>query len=214
MRPIYNDELYHFGILGMKWGHHKIKQIQKANKDYKTKINKIANSKTAHKADIAAAKAVNTGLHKRVGKELTSVILATLVADAFTGKTKEYKNMSSKDVIEKMISIGKKAATKIAIDEATARSVANKYNTKGNRVKGSNKELFTREQLVKTGVRAVNTTIMLAPLARLGLGIVAKSRDEQRRAAEEAFNRWGTRILTDKVSDYSHIVPNVRYTVR
>ena len=214
MRPIYNDELYHFGILGMKWGRHKIKQIQKANKDYKTKINKIANSKTAHKADIAAAKAVNTGLHKRVGKELTSAILATLVADAFTGKTKEYKNMSSKDVIEKMISIGKKAATKIAIDEATARSVANKYDTKGNRVKGSNKELVTREQIAKTGVRTVSTAMMFAPFVRYGLTVAMKQKNKEREAGESAVARWGGRILTDKVSDYSHIVPNVRYTVR
>ena len=58
MMPIYNDEHYHFGIPGVKWGRHKIQQVQKANKDYKTKINNIANSKTAHKADIEAAKAV------------------------------------------------------------------------------------------------------------------------------------------------------------
>ena len=49
MRPIYNDELYHFGVLGMKWGRHKIQEIKKANDNYKTKIDKIANSKNAHK---------------------------------------------------------------------------------------------------------------------------------------------------------------------
>ena len=207
---VYNDELYHFGIPGMKWGHNKIKQIKKANDEYKVKINKIANSKTAHKADVEAAKTVNMDLHKRIGKELTSAILATLVADAFTGKTKEYKNMSSKDVIEKMVSIGKRVATKIAMDEATARSVANKYDAKGKRVKGSNKELFTREQLVKSGVRAVNTAMMFAPFVRYGLTVAMKQKNKER----EAFNRWGSRILTDKVSDYSNIIPNVSYTVR
>ena len=31
MKPIYNDEIYHFGILGMKWGRHKT--IRNAKKD-------------------------------------------------------------------------------------------------------------------------------------------------------------------------------------
>ena len=31
MKPIYSDELYHFGILGMKWGRHKT--IRNAQKD-------------------------------------------------------------------------------------------------------------------------------------------------------------------------------------
>ena len=214
MIPIYNNELYHFGIKGMKWGHHKIQQIQKANTDYKTKIDKIANSKSAHKADIAAAKKVNTPMYKRVGHEVVSAMMGALISDMLTGKAKNYGSMSSKDMIDKFSSIGKRVVTKIAIDEATARSVANKYDTKGNRVKGSNKELFTREQIVKTGVRAVNTAIMLAPLAKLGLGLGMKYKNEQKRAREETFARWGSRILTDKVSDYSHIVPNVRYTVR
>ena len=107
MMPVYNSELYHFGIKGMHWGHHKIQQIQKANK-----------------------------------------------------------------------------------------------------------ELFTREQITKTGVRAVNTAIMLSPLLKLGLGTMAKEHNRKRREAEAAVARWGANILTDKVSDYSHIIPNVSYTVR
>lgn len=27
MQPIYNDEIYHHGVIGMKWGHHKIRSV-------------------------------------------------------------------------------------------------------------------------------------------------------------------------------------------
>lgn len=208
---IYNDEFYHSGKLGMKWGHHKIQSIQKSNDDYKTKINKIANSKSAHKADVEAAKKVNTSITKRVGKSLLGATVGTVINDALTGEIKNYKNMTPTDMIKKAGTISKKAATNMAIEEATARSVANKYNNKGERVKGSNGSKFTREQVAKTAYNAATTTVpILATLGYLKLGQMSA----QKKAGEEAFAKWGTRILTDKVSDYSHIIPNVNYSVR
>ena len=32
MKPIYNDELTHFGVKGMKWGHHKTQVESTINK--------------------------------------------------------------------------------------------------------------------------------------------------------------------------------------
>ena len=207
---VYNDELQHFGIKGMHWGKGAVSVIKKSNSDYKTKINKIANSKTAHKADVEAAKKVNTSLIKRTGKSLVGATIGTVINDALTGEIKNYKNMTPTDMLKKAGTISKKAATNMAIEEATARSVANKYNVKGERVKGSNNSKFTREQVAKTAYSAATTTVpILAAVGYLKLGQMSK----QKKAGEAAFAKWGTRILTDKVSDYSHIIPNVNYSV-
>lgn len=195
----------------MKWGHHKIIQIQKSNNDYKTKIDKIANSKSTHTADIEAAQKVSGSVVKRVGKNLVRATVGTVVKDVFTGEVKNYKNMSKSDIVKKIGSIGKKAATNMAIDEATARSVANKYNTKGERVKGSNTSKFTREQVIKTSVSTAKTvTPILTTIGALKMGQI----NQRKKAGEAAFAKWGANILTDKVSDYSHIVPNVNYSVK
>lgn len=211
MRPIYNDELYHFGIKGMRWGHHKIQQLQKYNNDYKKKINKIANSKTAHKSDVNAAKIANTPILKRIGKNIVGSAATVLIKDLLTGELKNYGNMSSSDLIKKLGSVGKSAARQFAINEITARSVANKYDINGERIKGNNKSIYTREDVVK---KAIDASMIVGPiLGRLGY-LKLNKMAQQKKAGEAAFDRWGGRILTDKVSDYSHIIPNVSYTVR
>ena len=207
---IYNDEIYHFGVKGMKWGKSTVTKVKKSNDNYKTKINKIANSKTAHKADVEAAKIANTHIAKRVGKNLVGATINTVIKDALTGEIKNYKNMTKGDMLKKAGTIAKKAAGETAIQEVTARSVANKYNVKGERIKGTNNSKFTREQVAKTSVSvASNTVPILAAVGHFKLAQMAS----QKRAGEAAFARWGANILTDKVSDYSHIIPNVNYSV-
>lgn len=209
---VYNDEqMYHSGIKGMKWGKRTVSLVKKSNSDYKTKIDKIANSKSAHKADVEAAKKVNTSMGKRIGKSLIGATIGTVVSDALTGEIKNYKNMSPTDMLKKAGTISKKVATNMAIEEATARSVANKYSTNGERVKGSNNSKFTREQVARTTYGVATTTLpILAGLGYLKLGQMSN----QKKAGEAAFAKWGTNILTNKVSDYSHIIPNVNYSVR
>lgn len=208
---VYNTELTHFGVKGMRWGKGNVSVIKKYNDDYKTKINKIANSKSAHKADVQSAKKVNSSIVKRASKSLIDAAVGTVVKDVLTGEIKNYKNMTPTDMLKKAGSISKTAATNMALEEVTARSVGNKYNVKGERIKGSNDSAFTREQVARTTYSAVTTTApILATLGRWKLGQMSR----QKQAGEAEFAKWGARILTSKVSDYSHIIPNVNYSVR
>lgn len=208
---VYNTELTHFGIKGMKWGQHKLQQVKKYNDDYKTKINKIANSKSAHKNDVAIAKRANERIDKRVGKALIGSAASVLVRDFFTGDLHKYATMSKSDLIKKAREISTSVARTVIVDEAMARSVANKYNIKGERVKGSNNSFTTREEVA---TKAITTAMVAAPYIKMFGVLKLNNMMKERQAGKAAFERWGDRILSDKPTDYSNIIHDVQYTVQ
>ena len=188
----------------------KLQQLKKANDDYNTKISKIAKSKTAHKNDIAIAKQANERLDKRLGKALVGSAASVLIRDFLTGDIHKYTSMSKTEIISRAKEISTSAAKTVIVNEAMARSVANKYNLKGKRIKGNNNSFFTREEVAK---KAITTAIVAAPYIKLFGSIKLNQMMKERQAGKAAFERWGDRILSDKPTDYSNIIHDVKYTV-
>lgn len=204
-----NSEINHSGVKGMKWGKHQLQKLKTSNDDYKSKINKIAKSSPFdnNSSDINYAKAVNKSMTKRTLSAAGSAIVGTLINDLFTGKIKSYGDLSKPEVYKKLAKIGKQTVTELVTQEAIARSVANKYNKNGKRVKGTGKALLTREDLAVGAIKVAPT------LKKIALANAAYTLS-RRQAGEAIFNKWGSRILTDKISDYSKVVPNVNYSVK
>lgn len=66
-----NDELRHFGVKGMRWGHRKAKQ------EYKNAVKK-AKAKYDNDPEVVARNTARAQKRARVGKEATKGLLATL----------------------------------------------------------------------------------------------------------------------------------------
>lgn len=219
----YDNELYHYGVKGMKWGvrrtskqlgsqlRKKAKQRSDSDKAYRKKMSAIAKSKNADEYDRKLADYRKDNLAVRVGKTATSLITQQLMRDVLSGDINRYGSMSKKEIRNRLTSLALSTAGTVAFNDALAKSASKRYTSEGHTKAGTKHGLFGhKEQWIATGVQtAVAAAPILATLGKMKISQVIA----QRRHNEEVFNRWGQNILAEKVDNVVWQDPELKYAV-
>ena len=196
------NELYHFGIPGMHWGHRKAKQYKANQKVYRTKLSNISKNleKTGNnKSDAKKIAYLNQKGYARVGKTIMASVASMLVSDLITGKIGSYGSMSKAEVIKKVGQLSKSAAVNVALSETLSRSAARKYDNSGKQIKGKVNPFITREDAIASGIKL---GMVAAPFAKAGLSIKAQQRNNIRSRNEAIYRSRGKNILSDRSNSF------------
>lgn len=153
MEHVYNDELYHYGRKGMKWGQHIYGKVKQASTKRKRKKNlEKARAAKVQKAVKAKLEAEQAKKPKTVG-EMTNDELRDAINRL--QMEKQYKQLMS-EMNTKNVSRGKKyvndfldKSVKPAVEEASKQLMKDALNKAGQKALGLEKPVDTLEQLRK-----------------------------------------------------------------
>ena len=222
----FENELYHHGIKGMKWGVRRFqtksgkltvagKKRYNSEKEYRDKLTKIANNKNVNESDLKRINYRNQSLGKRVVKTAASGVAQMLISEVLSGNASRWARMNkaqiASELTKKALSLAGTTAANVAIQDRLAKSASNKYTKSGSRKKGVKDHAITKEDAISLGINLATT---VAPGLAMIAGTNMATARAKRQANEAAFySKWGNRILSESVDNIVWQSDDLKYAI-
>lgn len=196
------NELRHYGVLGMKWGKHKAKVSAAVDKrraketEFRQKMTNIQKNKSVNPSDLQRFEYRNQSAAARIGKTAVSVTSRIVVKEMLQHYLLE-KKIDKKTIRKDAMTIAVNTASQVAIKDAMAKSAAKRYTDSGKKVAGVSNRLVTKEDLITVGLGVgVKAAYVGMTAGSLKMSQVVADRKKN----EATFNAWGARVLPQSVN--------------